>query len=70
MSKVNVKSFIFELFGDKIRLTVMTLDNSKHCRRHLKQIFISLELSRYHCSSVFIPGILDKGKLKKACINN
>ena len=64
----NVKSFIFELFGGKIRLTVMTLDNSEH--RHLEQILISLELSRYHCSSVFIPGILDKGKLKKACINN
>ena len=49
-------------------LTVMTLDNSKH--DHLEQILISLELSRYQGLNVFTPGILDKGKLKKACIDN
>ena len=43
-----------------MRLTVMTLGNSKH--RHLEQIFISLELWRYQGSAVFTPGILDKGK--------
>ena len=41
-------------------LTVMTLDNSKHC--HLVQILISQELSRYQGLTVFTPGILDKGK--------
>ena len=46
-------------------LTVMSLDNSKHC--HLEQILISLELSRYMYQSftVFTPGILDKGKFKE-----
>ena len=43
--------------------TVMTLDNSKHC--HLEQILFSLELSRYQGLTVFIPGILDKGKFKR-----
>ena len=43
-------------------LTVMTLDNSKHC--HLEQILFSLELSRYQGLTVFIRGILDKGKFK------
>ena len=45
-------------------LTVMTLDNSKHC--HLEQILFSLELSRYQGLTVFIPGILDKGKFKES----
>ena len=47
-------------------LTVMSLDNSKHC--HLKQILISLELSRYMYQgfTVFTPGILDKGKFKES----
>ena len=45
-------------------LTVMTLDNSKHC--HLEQILISLELSRYQGLTVFTPGILDKGKFKES----
>ena len=45
-------------------LTVMTLDNSKHC--HLKQIIISLELLRYQGLTVFTPGV----GLKKACIDN
>ena len=40
MSQVKVKSFVFE---HKMCLTVMTLDNSKHC--HLEQILFSLELS-------------------------
>ena len=60
MSQVKVKSFVFEL---KMCLTVMTLDNSKHC--HLEQILFSLELSRYQGLTVFIPGILDKGKFKR-----
>ena len=43
-------------------LTVMSLDNSKHC--HLEQILISYELLRYRYQgfTVFTPGILDKGK--------
>ena len=45
MSRIKVKSFVFELLGGKMCLTVMTLDNSKHC--HLEQILIFLELSRY-----------------------
>ena len=57
---VKVKSFVFE---HKMCLTVMTLDNSKHC--HLEQILFSLELSRYQGLTVFIPGILDKGKFKR-----
>ena len=60
MSQVKVKSFVFE---HKMSLTVMTLDNSKHC--HLEQILFSLELSRYQGLTVFIPGILDKGKFKR-----
>ena len=68
MSQVKVKSFVFELSAGKMCLTVMTLGNSKH--RHLEQIFISLELSRYQGLTVFTPGILDKGRLKKACIDN
>ena len=64
MSQVKVKSFVFELFGGRLCLTVMTLDNSKHC--HLEQIVISLELSRYQGLTVFTPGILDKGKFKKS----
>ena len=60
MSQVKVKSFVFELFGGKMRPAVVTLDNSKHC--HLEQIFISLELLRYQGSTVFTPCILDKGK--------
>ena len=64
MSQVKVKSLVFELFGGKICLTVMTLDNSKHC--HLKQIIISLELLRYQGSTVFTPGVLDKGKIKES----
>ena len=47
-------------------LTVMTLDNSKHC--HLEQILFSLELSRYQALTVFIPGILDNGKFKRKFI--
>ena len=43
-------------------LTVMTLDNSKHC--HLKQIIISLELLRYQGLTVFTPGVLDNGHKK------
>ena len=70
MSQVKVKSFVFELFGGKMCLTVMSLDNSKHC--HLEQILISLELSRYMYQgfTVFTPGILDKESLKKDCIDN
>ena len=60
MLQVKVKSFVFE---HKMCLTVMTLDNSKHC--HLEQILFSLELSRYQGLTVFIPGILDKGKFKR-----
>ena len=45
-------------------LTVMTLDNSKHC--YLKQIIISLELLRYQGLTVFTPGVLDKGKIKES----
>ena len=60
MSQVKVKSFVFE---HKMCLTVMTLDNSKHC--HLEQILFPLELSRYQGLTVFIPGILDKGKFKR-----
>ena len=45
-------------------LTVMSLDNSKHC--HLEQILISLELSRYQGFTVFTLGILDKGKFKES----
>ena len=60
MSQVKVKSLVF---GHKMCLTVMTLDNSKHC--HLEQILFSLELSRYQGLTVFIPGILDKGKFKR-----
>ena len=57
MSQVKVKSFVFELLGGKMCLTVMILDNSKHC--HLEQILISLELSRYQGLTVF-----------KVCIDN
>ena len=60
MSQVKVKSFVFE---HKLCLTVMTLDNSRHC--HLEQILFSFELSRYQDLTVFIPGILDKGKFKR-----
>ena len=60
MSQVKVKSFVFELFGGRMCLTVMTLDNSK-------QILIYLELSRYQGLTVFTPGILDKGKFKESC---
>ena len=60
MWEVKVKSFVFE---HKMCLTVMTLDNSKHC--HLEQILIPLELSRYQGLTVFTPGILDKGKFKR-----
>ena len=61
MLQVKVKkNFVFELFGGKTRLTAMALDYSKH--RHLEQIFISLQLPRYQGSTVFAPGILDKGK--------
>ena len=48
MSQVKVKSFVFE---HKMCLTVMTLDNSKHCH--------------HQGLTVFIPGILDKGKFKR-----
>ena len=44
-------------------LTIMTIDNSKHC--HLEQILIFLELSRYQGLTVFTPGVLDKGKFKR-----
>ena len=66
MSQVKVKSFVFELFGGKMSLTVMSLDNSKHC--HLEQILICLELWRYMYQgfNVFTPGILDKGKFKES----
>ena len=64
MSQVKVKSFVSELLGDKMCLTVMTLDNSKRC--HLEQILISLELSRYQGLTVFTPGIFDKGKFKES----
>ena len=66
MSQIKVKSFVSELFGGKMCLTVMSLDNSKHC--HLEQILISLELSRYMYQrfTVFTPGILDKGKFKES----
>ena len=66
MLQVKVKSFVFELFGGKMCLTVMSLDNSKHC--HLEQILISLELSRYMYQgfTVCTPGILDKGKFKES----
>ena len=60
MSQVEVKSLVFE---HKMCLTVMTLDNLKHC--HLEQILFSLELLRYQGLTVFIPGILDKGKFKR-----
>ena len=60
MSQVKVKSFVFE---HKMCLTVMTLDNSKHC--HVEQILFSLELSRYQGLTVFIPGILDKESKRK-----
>ena len=60
MSQVKVKSFVLE---HKMCLTVMILDNSKHC--HLEQILFSLELSRYQGLTAFIPGILDKGKFKR-----
>ena len=65
MSQVKVQSFVFELFGGKMCLTVMSLDNSKHC--HLEQILISLELSRYMYQgfTVLTPSILDKGKFKE-----
>ena len=64
-SSVNpVQYFVFELFGGKRCLTVMTLDNSKHC--HLEQILISLELSRYPGLTAFTLGILDKGKFKQS----
>ena len=63
MSQVKVKSFVFELFGGKLCLTV-DLDNSKRC--HIEQILIFLELSRYQGLTVFTPGILDKGKLKES----
>ena len=52
----------------KMCLTIMTLDYSKHS--HQEKIFISLERLRYQSSTVFTPGILGKGKLKKACIDN
>ena len=47
-------------------LTVMSLDNSKHCL--LEQILISLELSRYmyQVFTAFTPGILDKRKFKES----
>ena len=64
MSQIKVKSFVFELFGGKMCLTVMSLDNSKHC--HLEQILISFELLRYQGFTVFTPGILDKGKFKES----
>ena len=64
MSHVKVKSFVFELFGGKMCLTVMTLNNSKHC--HLEQSLIFLELSRYQGLTVFTPGILDTGKFKES----
>ena len=64
MSHVKVKSFVFELFEGRMCLTVMTLDNSKHC--HLEQILISLEVSRYQGLTAFTPGILDKGKFKES----
>ena len=60
MSQVKVKSLVFE---HKMCLTVMTLDNSKHC--HLEQILFSFELSRYQGLTVFIPGNLDKEKFKR-----
>ena len=68
MSQVKVKSFVFELFGGKMCLTVMSFDNSKHC--HLEQVLISLELSRYMYQgfTAFTPGILDKGKFKRKFI--
>ena len=60
MSQVKFKSFVFE---HKMCLTLMTLDNSKHY--HLEQILFSLELPRYQGLTVFIPGILYKGKFKR-----
>ena len=60
MSQVKVNSFVF---GHKMCLTVMTLDNPKHC--HLEQILFSLELLRYQGLTVFIPGILDNGKFER-----
>ena len=64
MSQVKVKSFVFEPFGGKMCLTVMSLDNSKHC--HLEQILISLELSRYQGFTIFTHDILDKGNFKES----
>ena len=61
---MKVKSFVFELFGGKMCLTVMSLDNSKHC--HLEQIIIYLELLRYQGFTVFTLGILDKEKFKES----
>ena len=60
---VTFKKILLTLAEDRC-----VLGNSKE--RHLEQIFISLEFSRYQGSTVFTPGILDKGKLKKACIDN
>ena len=51
-----------------MRLTVITLDNSKHS--HLEQIFVFLELLRYQGSTVFTLSTLDKGKSKEVCIDN
>ena len=42
MSQVKVKSFVFELFGGKMCLTVMTLDNLKHCNLEQKLREISI----------------------------
>ena len=44
------KNYVLDLFGGKMRLTAMTLDNSKP--RYLEQIFIPLGYSRYRGSTV------------------
>ena len=64
MSQVKVKSFVFELFGGKMCLTVMSLDTQNIVSSNK----LPLELSRYMYQgfTVFTPGILDKGKFKES----
>ena len=45
MSPVEVKNYVFELFGGKIHLTAITFDNSEP--RYLEQIFISYGRSKH-----------------------
>ena len=44
------KTYVFKLFGGKMRVTAVTLDNSKP--RYLEQILISLGCWRYRGSTV------------------